>query len=118
MLKVLLHFLILSISQIKFDDNISIKFPGKIEKFDTIAEGVSLRTFYHNSTEESFVVIRTELEDIEYPSSKTELKKYYKTLSKTYIDKFQQKGLILKDSSFVNINKLLFMKLILKDNEK
>lgn len=78
---------ILSISQIKFDDNISIKFPGKIEKFDTIADGVSLRTFYHNSTEDSFVVIRTELEDIEYRSSKTELKKYYKTLSKTYIDK-------------------------------
>ncbi|NHM08347.1 hypothetical protein G4D82_14050 [Flavobacterium sp. CYK-4] len=108
---------VLSISQIKFDDNVSIEFPGKIEKFDTIADGVSIKTFYHNTAEDSYAAIRTELDNLEYPSSETELKKYYRTLSKTYIEKFHQKGLILKDSSFVNINKLLFMKLILKDND-
>lgn len=100
----------------KIDDNISIKFPGKIEKFDTIANGVSLKTFYHNTTDESYVVFRTQLDNLEYPSSETELKKYYKTLSKTYIEKFQKKGLSLKDSSFVNINKWLVLKLNLKDN--
>ena len=115
---ILLIFLkpILSFSQMKIDDNISIKFPGKIEKFDTIANGVSLKTFYHNTTDESYVVFRTQLDNLEYPSSETELKKYYKTLSKTYIEKFQKKGLSLKDSSFVNINKLLVLKLNLKDN--
>ena len=116
---ILLIFLkpILSISQMKIDDNISIKFPGKIEKFDTIASGVSLKTFYYNTTDESYVVIRTQLDNLEYPSSETELKKYYKTLSKTYIEKFQQKGLALKDSSFVNIDKLLVLKLKLKDKD-
>lgn len=99
----------------KIDDNISIKFPGKIERFDTIASGVSLKTFYYNTTDESYVVIRTQLDNLEYPSSETELKKYYKTLSKTYIEKFQKKGLALKDSSFININELLVLKLKLKD---
>lgn len=116
---ILLIFLkpILSISQMKIDDNISIKFPGKIEKYDTISSGVSLKTFYYNTTDESYVVIRTQLDNLEYPSNETELKKYYKTLSKIYIEKFQQKGLALKDSSFVNIDKLLVLKLKLKDKD-
>lgn len=101
----------------KIDDNISIKFPGKIEKFDTITSGVSLKTFYYNTTDESYVVIRSQMDNLEYPSSETELKKYYKTLSKTYVEKFQQKGLVLKDSSFVNIDELLVLKLKLKDKD-
>lgn len=77
----------------------------KIERFVTIASGVFLKTFYYNTTDESYVVISTQLDNLEYPSSETELKKYYKTLSKTYIETFQKKGLALKVSSFININK-------------
>jgi hypothetical protein len=114
-------------SQTSIDENITIKFPSKpktlenVAKTDTLNQTIktTLKTYYLNSEEESYVVMRLKIlanDEIEpnFPQSQIELIKNYKQFISGQLKGFSKKGMYIKDSTQITLNNYLAYKLTFK----
>jgi hypothetical protein len=114
-------------SQTKIDKNVTINFPSEpknienVAKIDTLNEtlNTTLKAYYFNSKEESYVVMRAKVlinDDLEpkLPHSQSELKKEYKQFINGQLKSFSRKGMYLKDSTQIILNNYLAYKLTFK----
>ena len=115
-------------SQTMIDENITVTFPNEPKTLENVAKNDTLdqpfnsvlKTYYLNSNEESYIVMRvTVLTDGELepkiPESQNELIEKYKQSISGQLNSLSKKGLYLKDSTQINLNNYLAYKLIFKD---
>ena len=114
-------------SQTTIDDNIKVKFPSEpktldnVAKTDTLSQTLrtTLKAYYLNSKEESYVVMRLKIlanDELEpkLPQSQSELIKKYKQFISGQLKSFSGKGMHIKDSTKINLNNYLAYKLTFK----
>lgn len=111
-------------SQTKIDKNVTVTFPSKPKNIENVAKNdtlkktlnVTLKTYYFNSKEESYVVMRAKVLtngdlEPELPHNQSELKKEYKQFINGQLKSFSRKGMYLKDSTQINLNNYIAYKL-------
>ncbi|WP_432221839.1 hypothetical protein ACRASX_15155 [Flavobacterium sp. TMP13] len=114
-------------SQTTIDENITVKFPSEpktlenVAKTDTLNETLktTLKAYYLNSKEESYVVMRLKVladDELEpkLPQSQSDLIAKYKRFIAGQLNSFAKKGMYIKDTTQINLNNYLAYKLIFK----
>jgi hypothetical protein len=93
-------------AQTAIDNLLSLTFPGKVEKFENMADYMSAKGFYFNTELESFVVIRlSSLDNISEtsPTNNLPLDETYKQQIKALNKSMLKKSFLFKDSSKITL---------------
>ena len=107
------------LGQTQIDENISIKIPEKVQKFDTISANTSVLAYYSKNENDSYVVLKESKvlkeneKNILDENLKSLKQKYYQIIA-SQIDAMGKNGFVFKDSSQVKINDFIGYNLIYK----
>lgn len=123
MKKIFLLLILLSntiYSQTKIDKFVSIQFPGKVVKLDTIVKGLRVENFISQTGNETFIVQKTILDSIgndlnSLPSDLKSLKKTYRGSIQGYSNSLKAMNLQIADSSQFMIDKFLCYNVVSKN---
>jgi len=103
-------------SQTKIDDFVSIKIPGEVQQKDFNEANASVKSFYSNSSKESYIVMRMAAmlngeEKNTLAEDSNQLYKFYKQIYEPQIETMKNKGFLLLDSQKVKFKNYLAYKL-------
>lgn len=116
-------FLCLSaFSQTKIDNLVSIEIPGEVQLKYFDEANASVKSFYSNSTTESYLVMRMAVisngeEKTTLAKDSSQLYRIYKQIYEPQIETMKNKGFFLSDSQKVNIKDYLAYKITYKTTE-
>lgn len=109
-----------SLKPVKFDELITISFPGETTKLDTIAENTTIYQQYVNTGNETYILQRLPLDQAAtiHPDNKSSLMNVYEEFGKGYIEGLHVHQYKLLDQSEIEIDGFVGYKVRMKSGKK
>ncbi|RKS21739.1 hypothetical protein CLV94_2374 [Flavobacterium endophyticum] len=109
-------------SQTKLDENVSVSFSGKTETYEHKEKNAIAKAYFFNSKEDSYVAMRVGalsngVPDRKLPKDIAELKNIYQQVIAEQLKSMAKKGLFLKDSTQISVDKHIAYKLRFKGKD-
>jgi len=110
-------FQTLAFSQTHLDNQVSIRFPGKTDTLQQNSKGVSLKAFYHNTTDDSFVVMKIEgiPEPFTLAKNQSDLESFYRTISGDMVKSMAKKNLVKSSEKLIKFKNYFTYKIDFSD---